>query len=609
MEALIQEDENSSLGFSQTKNLLSYFPKPYPDEIFYSLIARYHDHTLSKYGQTYQKIYGLNRTLISFILPNKLRLFAHRVKSVINLTEEGIIRNHTNYHFLSAFGSEKRANRLQKYLVDNHTRFVLNRIEGLENGVFKYCPLCAKDDREKFGEAYWHRAHNLPSVISCPYHHCLLENFSAKAITVSHPLFAAESVIDYKYQNSKADSKTLEEDTQMLQILEGKKNIDFNRIKETALKKGYCTILGGKVYFQCREEFKIFVKQEHPRFNSLLNTKIYKRRLLWIINGKRLATQPRLTQLFAEFIDKAPNKGRDQIVNCINKLCCLYSKSIGEQNWKYKFSERRLKQRFIAKCPSCSLKFSGNLSAPRNYLFLEPGDLILREVEKMKLEGKSKRSIIKAIGLAKTFVTNLIDQKKSKPHHKSKTMIDLEKRDAFRQIWIAELNSKDFYSIQTSNMRLLNISNWLYRYDNEWIKRMNQQYISKKIRYSHYRNLKTLDKTVLSHMQKFSKNINLTTLNVRVSKSLLLKNVPGFGSLDFDLSKLPNSLRFVNENVETSLDFYKRRIRKYATDTIKESSKLTKRVIYKKFLCRKNSLSFYPEAMTFLNELCLELGI
>ncbi len=44
----------------------------------------------------------------------------------------------------------------------------------IENGTryFRYCPLCVKEDREKLGETYWHRNHQLIGVNVCPIHKC-----------------------------------------------------------------------------------------------------------------------------------------------------------------------------------------------------------------------------------------------------------------------------------------------------------------------------------------------------------------------------------------------------------------------------------------------------
>ncbi len=38
----------------------------------------------------------------------------------------------------------------------------------------RFCPVCAREDRKRWGESYWHRAHNLPGVLLCLGHGCSL---------------------------------------------------------------------------------------------------------------------------------------------------------------------------------------------------------------------------------------------------------------------------------------------------------------------------------------------------------------------------------------------------------------------------------------------------
>ena len=48
-----------------------------------------------------------------------------------------------------------------------------NRKPGLERSL-RYCPECAKEDREKYGETYWHRCAQIHDIGVCPRHGCQL---------------------------------------------------------------------------------------------------------------------------------------------------------------------------------------------------------------------------------------------------------------------------------------------------------------------------------------------------------------------------------------------------------------------------------------------------
>ena len=40
--------------------------------------------------------------------------------------------------------------------------------------MLRYCPLCLQEDIEKYGEAYWHRAHQIWVMDKCHKHGCNL---------------------------------------------------------------------------------------------------------------------------------------------------------------------------------------------------------------------------------------------------------------------------------------------------------------------------------------------------------------------------------------------------------------------------------------------------
>lgn len=63
----------------------------------------------------------------------------------------------------------------------HHLFCVLPRSEGEK--YLRFCPLCAKEDRETYGEAYWHRKHQIRNMKICVRHKCKLveSDISAKS--------------------------------------------------------------------------------------------------------------------------------------------------------------------------------------------------------------------------------------------------------------------------------------------------------------------------------------------------------------------------------------------------------------------------------------------
>jgi hypothetical protein len=61
----------------------------------------------------------------------------------------------------------------------HHLFSVLPRNES--DSYLKYCPLCVNEDRENYGEAYWHRTHQIRNMKVCPKHNCNLINSTVTA--------------------------------------------------------------------------------------------------------------------------------------------------------------------------------------------------------------------------------------------------------------------------------------------------------------------------------------------------------------------------------------------------------------------------------------------
>ena len=63
----------------------------------------------------------------------------------------------------------------------------------------RYCPQCVKEDRERHGETYWHRKHQIYGVDVCSVHGCRLEESTIRNDTKTSPeLITAESAVEEK---------------------------------------------------------------------------------------------------------------------------------------------------------------------------------------------------------------------------------------------------------------------------------------------------------------------------------------------------------------------------------------------------------------------------
>lgn len=164
--------------------MIAYLPELYPDELAYSWFCRYYAHS----G------YLTHKSALEDILckrhnnPSKEflgRLSADMTEAIKRkYTIEDIILKHTmvpQYARFIPLDQKKNAVYHIGYdFCDAHHLFaILPRHE--TDAYLKYCSICANEDRHKYGEAYWHRTHQLRNIQVCDKHGCLLRNSTIPA--------------------------------------------------------------------------------------------------------------------------------------------------------------------------------------------------------------------------------------------------------------------------------------------------------------------------------------------------------------------------------------------------------------------------------------------
>jgi hypothetical protein len=62
----------------------------------------------------------------------------------------------------------------------------------------RFCPVCLQEDKNRYGEIYWHRLHQAPGVEVCPLHQVFLENSNAPARnrTKQNTFISAREAVD-----------------------------------------------------------------------------------------------------------------------------------------------------------------------------------------------------------------------------------------------------------------------------------------------------------------------------------------------------------------------------------------------------------------------------
>ncbi len=158
--------------------MIAYFPTAYPDELIYSQLARYYTKSgYMAYTFAAEELFASKRVrpdinFINSFTPGALQAITK------NMPMESVVEKHTMFPCYGRFlPKERRQKAFQSLIAMKGNYHNLLPIPQSKNGkvrCLRYCPACAANDREQYGEAYWHRIHQIIGIRMCPIHRCYL---------------------------------------------------------------------------------------------------------------------------------------------------------------------------------------------------------------------------------------------------------------------------------------------------------------------------------------------------------------------------------------------------------------------------------------------------
>ena len=170
--------------------MIAYLPPIYPDELTYSWFCRYYVHSGSlTHKMALNDLFCKRSDSLNKEFVGNLNSDAReRIEKVMAL--RNLMLNHTMFPQYARFsiGKEQILNTLiNNATVDVHNLFtVLPRNDN--DRYLKYCPICVKQDREQYGETYWHRVHQIRGMQVCTKHGCVL--YPSKVSAISYNSFS-----------------------------------------------------------------------------------------------------------------------------------------------------------------------------------------------------------------------------------------------------------------------------------------------------------------------------------------------------------------------------------------------------------------------------------
>ena len=168
--------------------MLAYIPEIYPDELISSWIARWKCHIGLL---THSQILGLIARKQSRVSTEFAVRFNDDVVNAVRQRYGDVsmfLLNHTMLPYYICFtDSHFRSKAVERVkqtgLVDISDYLIIDRVAVRH---LRYCSICAIEDRSTYGEAFYHRAHQLWDVSVCAKHGCLLRK-TRVSISGSNP--------------------------------------------------------------------------------------------------------------------------------------------------------------------------------------------------------------------------------------------------------------------------------------------------------------------------------------------------------------------------------------------------------------------------------------
>lgn len=176
--------------------MIAYLPHIYPDELVYSWFCRYYvhsgslNHKLALNDLFCKRSDSLSKEFIGNLNPEA----RERIEKEMSM--EDVVLKHTMFSQYARFSMGKEQilkTLINKATVDVHKLFPILPREDNDR-YLKYCPMCVIEDREQYGETYWHRIHQIRGVQVCTKHGCKLYPSDVSAISYNSFSFCSAEI-------------------------------------------------------------------------------------------------------------------------------------------------------------------------------------------------------------------------------------------------------------------------------------------------------------------------------------------------------------------------------------------------------------------------------
>lgn len=181
--------------------MLAFFPHPYPDELLYSVFARYHKRSGNIAAKTtLEELLGSKTASAVVEFPSHLCELERRMPAGAQYSINDFINQHTMLPIYAPFMSRERVAYIISEMNSNKDVSIQQCAGLIASAVrsfkfLRFCPKCLQEEQNRLGESYWHRSHQFSGVLLCTIHKCLLYDSSVNIHEYKHSFIPATDAV------------------------------------------------------------------------------------------------------------------------------------------------------------------------------------------------------------------------------------------------------------------------------------------------------------------------------------------------------------------------------------------------------------------------------